>query len=163
MAEQADGAFRLTSSPGEGTNAEILLPVADANAVTGIEKTEEESASSRPLVIIAVDDDSLVLMNTAAMLEDLGHTVIEANSAREALELLKDTPVDLVITDHAMPGTTGLQLAKMIREEKPDLPIMLATGYAEIDPAAGIQLPRIGKPFLQNDLKLAIDKVMQRS
>ena len=163
MAEQAGGSFRLTSRPGEGTVAEILLPVAEVDAATGVEKPEVSVAASRALVIIAVDDDGLVLMNTAAMLEDLGHTVIEASSAREALEFMRETKVDLVITDHAMPGTTGLQLAKMIREEKPDLPILLATGYAEIDPSAGIQLPRIGKPFLQNDLKLAIDKVMQRA
>lgn len=163
MAEQSGGAFRLTSRPGEGTIAEILLPAAQAAATAELGKTEEKNAASRALVIVAVDDDSLVLMNTTAMLEDLGHTVLEANSAREALELLRSTTVDLVITDHAMPGTTGLQLAKMIREEKPELPILLATGYAEIDPAAGIQLPRIGKPFLQNDLRVAIDKVMQRA
>jgi CheY-like chemotaxis protein len=101
-------------------------------------------------------------MNTAAMLEDLGHTVLEASSAREALELLRGTRIDLVITDHAMPGTTGLQLAKAIRAEQPELPILLATGYAELDPDAGIQLPRLGKPFLQNDLKAAIEKAMKR-
>jgi PAS domain S-box-containing protein len=162
MAEQSGGSFRLSSRPGDGTSAEILLPAAAADIPTGSARIKETSAASRALVIVAVDDDGLVLMNTTAMLEDLGHTVLEANSAREALELLRDTKVDLVITDHAMPGTTGLQLAKMIRESKPELPILLATGYAEIDPAAGIQLPRIGKPFLQNDLKLAIDKVMQR-
>ena len=68
-----------------------------------------------------------------------------------------------MITDHAMPGTTGLQLAKIAREEKPELPILLATGYAEIDPSAGIQLPRIGKPFLQHDLKVAIDKYLDHA
>jgi PAS domain S-box-containing protein len=162
MAEQAGGTFRLTSVAGTGTTAEILLPAIQEQADAGTQKTDVAASDMRSLVIVAVDDDSLVLMNTAAMLEDLGHTVLEANSAREALELLADTKIDLVITDHAMPGTTGLQLAKMIREKQPELPILLATGYAEIDPAAGIQLPRIGKPFLQNDLKLAIDKVMQR-
>jgi PAS domain S-box-containing protein len=160
MAEQADGVFRLTSKAGEGTNAEILLP-AVADAATLPVQAGVTAATARALIVVAVDDDSLVLMNTTAMLEDLGHTVLEANSAREALELVRENKIDLVITDHAMPGTTGLQLAKMIREEKPAMPILLATGYAEIDPSAGINLPRIGKPFLQNDLKLAIDKVMQ--
>lgn len=163
MAEQSGGTFRLSSTAGVGTTAEILLPAAEALADTSSAKKEEAASETESLVIVAVDDDGLVLMNTTAMLEDLGHTVLEANSAHEALELLREAKVDLVITDHAMPGTTGLQLAKMIREDKPDLPILLATGYAEIDPSAGIQLPRIGKPFLQNDLKLAIDKVMQRA
>lgn len=163
MAEQADGAFRLASRPGEGTTAEILLPVVSDAVTASLPNENEKAASAHALVIVAVDDDSLVLMNTAAMLEDLGHTVLEANSAREALELMRDTKVDLVITDHAMPGTTGMQLAKMIRDEQPDMPILLATGYAEIDPAAGIKLPRIGKPFLQNDLRVAIDNIMQRT
>jgi PAS domain S-box-containing protein len=162
MAEQAGGAFRLSSLPGEGTTAEILLPVATGEAGTEQARPDEMADASRPLVIIAVDDDSLVLMNTAAMLEDLGHTVLEASSAREALELLRGTRIDLVITDHAMPGTTGLQLAKAIRAEQPELPILLATGYAELDPDAGIQLPRLGKPILQNDLKAAIEKAMKR-
>jgi PAS domain S-box-containing protein len=162
MAEQAGGAFRLSSAPGEGTTAEILLPVATGDAGTEQNRPDGAADASRPLVIIAVDDDSLVLMNTAAMLEDLGHTVLEASSAREALELLRGTRIDLVITDHAMPGTTGLQLAKAIRAEQPELPILLATGYAELDPDAGIQLPRLGKPFLQNDLKAAIEKAMKR-
>ncbi len=161
MAEQAGGALRLQSEVGSGTKAELLLPIATGDAGAGVDAGASAPAViSRPLVIVAVDDDSLVLMNTTAMLEDLGHTVIEASSAREALELIRQTKVDLVITDHAMPHTTGLQLAKTLREEKPDLPVLLATGYAEIDPSAGIQLPRIGKPFLQNDLKAAIDKVM---
>lgn len=162
MAEQSGGTFRLNSKPGAGTTAEILLPAVGAKAEESTPMNEQASSSTVSLVIVAVDDDSLVLMNTTAMLEDLGHTVLEANSAREALELLKETNIDLMITDHAMPGTTGLQLAKMAREQRPDLPILLATGYAEIDPSAGIQLPRISKPFLQNDLKLAIDKVMQK-
>jgi PAS domain S-box-containing protein len=162
MAEQAGGAFSLFSLPGEGTTAEILLPVATGDAETEQNRPDRAADASRPLVIIAVDDDSLVLMNTAAMLEDLGHTVLEASSAREALELLRSTKIDLVITDHAMPGTTGLQLAKTIRADQPELPILLATGYAELDPDAGIQLPRLGKPFLQNDLKAAIEKAMKR-
>ena len=73
------------------------------------------------------------------MLEDLGHTPIEAHSGSEALaKLASGTPVDIVITDHAMPAMTGLQLARSIQEKHPGLPIILATGYAElpVDPAS---------------------------
>ena len=81
-------------------------------------------------MILAVDDDALVLLNTAAMLEDLGHTVLEAASGKDALEILRREPrIDLVITDQAMPHMTGSDLAAAIRAEKPDLPIILATGY----------------------------------
>jgi CheY-like chemotaxis protein len=82
----------------------------------------------RPLSVVAVDDDALVLMNTSAMLEDLGHTVFEAQSGNEALKILRrERNVDLVITDQAMPHMTGAELAEAIRAEWPHLPIILAT------------------------------------
>ncbi len=110
--------------------------------------------------ILAVDDDALVLMNTTAMLEDLGHTVREAYSGREALDLLLTDPqVDLVITDHAMPQMTGAQLASEIRTRWPDLPIVLATGYAELPSGNDPGLPRLSKPFSQNDLRRALAAV----
>jgi len=159
MAEQSGGTLRLASTPSKGTTAEIMLPAVKAQADNEVRTDMMPTPDTRALIIVAVDDDALVLMNTAAMLEDLGHTVLEANSAKEALELLRQTKADLVITDHAMPGTTGLQLAEMVRAEWPGLPVLLATGYAEIDPSSGLQLAKISKPFLQNDLKLAIDRV----
>src|SRR6202049_936985 len=70
------------------------------------------------LVVVAVDDDRLVLTNTIAMLDDLGHTGIAASSGKEALDILRQQgPVDLVITDYAMPHMTGLQLANAIQKE----------------------------------------------
>jgi CheY-like chemotaxis protein len=91
------------------------------------------SASSiRPLTILAVDEDAMVLMTTVAMLEDLGHTVFEAYSGHEALEILRrEDSIDLVVTDQAMPKMTGAELAKVIKDEWPDIPVLLATGYCE--------------------------------
>ena len=87
---------------------------------------------------MAVDDDALVLTNTIAMLDDLGHTGLPASSGKEALGILgRHDSVDLVITDHAMPQMTGLQLADAIKKEWPDLPVILATGFAELQPATG--------------------------
>jgi CheY-like chemotaxis protein len=77
---------------------------------------------------MVVDDDSLVLMNTAAMLEDLGHEVIEATSGEQALRVLRrGKRIDLLITDQVMPGMTGTQLIAAIRAEWPHLPVVLAT------------------------------------
>lgn len=95
----------------------------------------------RPCRVLVVDDDPLVTASTAAMLEDLGHSVIEALSGPRALDMLRlGANVDVVITDHAMPGMTGTELARQIRQVWPRLPIILATGYAELpngeDPAA---------------------------
>ena len=80
-------------------------------------------ARGRPATILVVDDDALIAMSTGAMLEDLGHAAIEANSGEEALKILSDgTPIDLVMTDYAMPGMNGADLAMRIRKSHPDLP-----------------------------------------
>jgi CheY-like chemotaxis protein len=112
-----------------------------------------------PLVVLAVDDDPLVLTNTLAMLEVLGHTAIEASSGRRALEILRDdNSIDLVVTDQVMPDMTGAELAKAIRAEWPKLSIILATGFAET-PSDSIALPRLSKPFTQADLAEKISLV----
>jgi CheY-like chemotaxis protein len=97
------------------------------------------------------------------MLEDLGHEVVGAQSAAQALEVLrKDGDFDLLITDFSMPKMTGVQLAMAVREMRPDLPILLATGYAELPPGSDLDLPRIGKPYLQEQLAAEIRKVVRR-
>jgi CheY-like chemotaxis protein len=68
--------------------------------------------------------------------------------------------VDLVITDQAMPKMTGSELAEAIRAERPALPILLATGYAELPPGAGADLSKLEKPFFQADLERAIADVL---
>ena len=157
LAEQLGGRFYLHSKKGHGTTAELLLPVAE-KAATQPDIAAEPTANADigPLVVLAVDDDDLVLMNTAAMLEDLGHTVIEASSGKQALGILHRTHVDLVVTDQAMPHMTGTQLAEAIRTEWPAVPILLATGYAELPPEAGNKFPKLSKPFLLDDLEKAL-------
>ncbi|MES2340182.1 MAG: PAS domain S-box protein [Pseudomonadota bacterium] len=154
LAEQSGGRLVLNSRPGHGTQVELWLRRADALATPGAPEAplSADDASSRALVVLAVDDDGLVLMNTVAMLEDLGHRVIAVSSAFEALQALGEHPVDLVITDHAMPHMTGLQLAQEIRARRPDLPILLATGYAELPPGVGEDVPRLPKPYSQAQL-----------
>jgi CheY-like chemotaxis protein len=101
-------------------------------------------------------------MGTTAMLEELGHTVIEAASGRQALDILRrEQTVDLVITDQAMPQMTGIQLAGAIRVEWPDLPIILATGYAELPPGTDPDIPKLTKPFQEHDLAGIIADVIQ--
>jgi PAS domain S-box-containing protein len=154
MVEQLGGQLILHSKPGEGTAAELWLPAAELPAA--IDDTEAPAPAieqSQALTILAVDDDALVLANTRAMLEDLGHTVIMAYSGEQALEQLDQTQaVDLVITDHAMPKMTGSDLAKTIMARRPDMPIILATGYAELPADAPENLLRLSKPFSQAEL-----------
>ncbi|MFZ5682326.1 MAG: PAS domain-containing sensor histidine kinase [Bradyrhizobiaceae bacterium] len=158
MTEQSGGRFFLKSQKGEGTTAEIWLPAAKATQpAQGGRFVKDGATGTRPLVVLAVDDDGLVLMNTAVMLQDMGHTVFEATSGDQALEILRREPsVDLVITDHAMPRMTGAQLAAAIKAERPDLPVILATGYAELPPGVDANLPKLGKPFRQQELMQAV-------
>jgi CheY-like chemotaxis protein len=113
------------------------------------------------LTVLAVDDDPLVLTNMSAMLEDLGHTVFEATSARGALDILRrESTIELVLTDQAMPQLTGLQLIKEIKKGWPHLPVILATGFAELPAGADPQQITLAKPFVQNDLAQALEAVL---
>jgi CheY-like chemotaxis protein len=87
------------------------------------------------------------------MLEDLGHRVVDASSGNDALAIVSAAEdIDLIITDYSMPGMNGAQLAKAVREIRPDLPVLVATGYADLPPGTGIDLPRLSKPYTQEQL-----------
>jgi PAS domain S-box-containing protein len=158
MAEQSGGRLLLRSEPGEGTIAEIWLPLAKAGPETAAEDVAAPAvAAERRRVILAVDDDPLILFNTVSMLEELGHEPLQAGSAREALEVLRSRKgIDLVITDHAMSQTTGAELVGLMRAEWPGLPVVVATGYAELPAGFGTVLPVLAKPYDLRDLARAI-------
>jgi CheY-like chemotaxis protein len=162
VAEQFGGWFTLRSRKGEGTTAELWLPVADAltPAMALSQNTLQDTASDRlSLTVLAVDDDALVLTNTLAMLDDLGHVGIAASSGKQALDILRQRgPVDLVLTDYAMPQMTGLQLAHAIKDEWPGIPVIIATGFAEMAEQAGPHLPKLAKPFTEAELAAALDR-----
>ncbi len=160
LAQQSGGAFRLRSKPGDGTTAELWLPLADAPAAQ--EEPEIPARESRPARILLVDDDLLIAMSAVEMLEELGHTVIAAHSGEEALEALErlNGGLDLLITDHAMPGMTGTELATRVRDLRPGLPILLATGYADLTEAEASVLPRLNKPYTQNELATEISRLL---
>ena len=158
LAEQFRGRFVMRSTVGKGTVAELWLPVAPAKPQTlATPRGQNEPASFQPLVIVAVDDDALVLTNTVAMLDDLGHTCHAASSAAQALAILEqDDTIDLVITDQIMPEMTGLQLAHIVRGRWPAVTMMLVTGYAETDPDSLPKVPWLSKPFTQTALAESI-------
>jgi CheY-like chemotaxis protein len=157
MAAQVGGRLLLKSVPGKGTTAEIWLPVAAGDSALPVGAGAGAGpAPAKTLRVLAVDDDSLVLFNTTAMLEDLGHVALEAISGAQALAVLRREQIDLVITDQSMPQMTGLQLLEAIRAEWPDLPVILATGYAELPGGAGVGLPKLNKPFSQDEMARAI-------
>lgn len=162
LAEQSGGAFRLHSTLGEGTRADLWLPVAET-APAPLALPAPIEAAAAPATILLVDDDALIASSTAALLEDLGHRVTEAHSGHEALVLLQDgLAPDIVVTDYAMPGMTGVDLAVALRKQHPKLPILLATGYAELQGTQPIELPRIAKPYTQQQLSAEITRLISR-
>ena len=157
---QLGGTLELRSDVGKGTAATMVLPVATS-------EPEVETAAAAPqqvkrsAVILFVDDDPLIAMSTVEMLEDLGHRVIGASSAVHALDILKsEQPIDLLVTDHVMPGLTGIELAAASREVRPSLPILLATGYADLPEGTQLDLPRLAKPYHQDQLRDRLEQLL---
>lgn len=168
LARQLEGTFTLNSAQDKGTRATLWLPAAEEE--TPVESSSpwvRDSADGSgvgSLKVLAVDDDGLILLNTSALLEDLGHTVLEASSGAEALELMDQFPdIDLLITDQAMPGMTGVQLVERITETRPGLPIVLATGYGELPPGFEEKIIKLNKPFSQALLKDTIEQAFKRA
>ena len=159
LALQLGGLLELESTVGKGTTATLWLPLADRPAAVAGPKPVPAEAGNR-VTILVVDDDPLIAMSTVEMLEDLGHRAIEANSGAEALAILKDgQTIDLMLTDQAMPGMTGLELAEIAHKQRPTMPILLATGYADL-PASQIKLPRLSKPYMQAELQEEINRLL---
>jgi CheY-like chemotaxis protein len=159
---QSGGAMQIRSKPREGTMVTLWLPRAKQEATTATAETPvPREKEARRLRILLVDDDILVSMGATDMLLDLGHSVTEAQSGAHALKLLdSDPPFDLVVTDYAMPGMNGFELAQRIKEKNPKLPIILATGYAELPAERSIELGHLSKPYTSKDLASALKKAV---
>jgi signal transduction histidine kinase len=157
LAQQSGGALRLESAPSSGTTARLWLPVASETTQPSGRTPNSVTQASGPARILFVDDDLLIAGSTVDLLEDLGHQVIEAHSAIEALQLLEGgLAADLLITDHAMPGMTGIELAREVRRQYPRLPILLATGFAELEGSEVVDVARLAKPYTQAQLATEI-------
>jgi len=156
LAAQLGGTFVMTSAPGEGTRADIYLPVASNLASVTIRRPMmHNSAVGRPLAILLVDDEDLVCAGTAEMLREMGHSVTDVAGGSEALSAIAaGTKIDAIVTDYMMPRMNGGQLASEVHARHPGLPILVVTGYAGGD--LELDLPQLAKPFRQADLAAAL-------
>jgi CheY-like chemotaxis protein len=155
LAQQLGGELSISSKSGLGTRVDLWLPASPAAAET-VEGPAIIPLSRGEGTALLVDDEELVRMSTADMLSDLGYHVVDFASAAEALKALDEgLKVDLLLSDHLMPGMTGTDLIREIRVRRPDLPALLVSGYAEAEGVAP-DLPRLTKPFRQTDLAASI-------
>jgi signal transduction histidine kinase len=160
LARQLGGWLELESEVGRGTQAALWLPVAAQEPVAAA-PAAADVAPGRSATILVVDDDVLIGTSTVDMLQDLGHTVLSADSGAEALEILEtEAAVELLLTDHAMPGMTGVELARIVRLRRPELPILLTSGYTDLPAGQSPDLPRLAKPYHQAELQAEIVKLL---
>jgi CheY-like chemotaxis protein/two-component sensor histidine kinase len=158
LASQLNGALTIQSSPGLGTHVELWLPRSITPQVAVLPSGETMDRQSAQGIALLVDDEELVRATTSYMLADLGYHVIEAASGEEALSLVEaGQTLDVLVTDHLMPGITGTELARLVKSMRPGIGILLISGYAEregLDP----DIPRLNKPFRKDELAASLSR-----
>jgi PAS domain S-box-containing protein len=162
LASQLGGALTIESRPGAGTQVSIWLPESEAPITRFGEADEPQTNTAGAGDILLVDDEEFIRLSTAIMLTELGFKVHEAQSAEAALQALDaGLKPDLLITDHLMPGMTGVELARELRTRRPDAKVLIVSGFADVD---GIDpcIPRLTKPFLQSELAAAMAELIRR-
>ncbi len=161
-----DGAIRVESTPGKGSTFEILLPRAKEKSPSITDIFQPVSMAEKGTRILFVDDEEDIVTTGKQMLEHFGYKVIARSSSKEALESFRAhrDEIDLVISDMTMPDMTGVDLSKELLHIRPDIPIIVCTGFSErINPKKakekGIR-EMLMKPFSANELIDTIDKVL---
>jgi signal transduction histidine kinase/ActR/RegA family two-component response regulator len=150
-----DGAIEVHSIRGEGTTVRIWFP---ERTDTALPETAERELGLGGQTILFVEDDPSIRQFATRMLRDHGYRVLDAEDGAAALALVGKAieAIDLVLTDVLMPNANGLDLARLLRAARPDLPIVFMTGYAGLDDDALVELratgPMLAKPFTQDAL-----------
>ncbi len=163
LTEQSGGRLRIDSEVGIGTTITLLMPAAhrDIEPATPTSNSLPDALTTprgdMSHTVLLVDDDELVLASAAAIIEDLGYRVIAVESGAAALQVIDSgAEIDVLMTDHAMPEMTGVQLAKITAEKRPHLPVILASGFAEMESSSAQGCRRLPKPFRRAELADAL-------
>lgn len=156
LANQLGGALDIASAPGEGTSVTLWLPVAKQLSEAPAKAQDESPEGGKGETILVVDDEELVRTGTAAMLSALGYQVVEAEDGRRGWTMIEEgLDPKIVVTDHIMPGMTGAELALRLKAERPDIAVLIISGYQGIDLIAP-DVVRLSKPFRQIHLTASI-------
>ena len=160
---QAGGAVRIESRPGLGTTVRLLLRRTDDLAVDTEDQGTPERDGRFSARILVVDDDPEVRRFLAEALDSLGFTVIEASDGYAGLREIERSGPDLIILDFAMPGLNGAEVAKQVQIQRPDLPIIFSTGFAEtaaLDEVIRTNTPVLRKPFRFEELEQVLSEIL---
>jgi CheY-like chemotaxis protein len=159
LAAQLGGALKIESSLGVGTSVEFCIPISTIPLRTSEPSRDPIAVNFGRGIALLVDDEDLVRASTADMLAELGYEVEEAASAEAALALVDEGLIpDLLVTDHLMPGMTGVDLIQAVHERRLELPVLIVSGYAEVESIAP-ELPRLTKPFRRGELAEKLGKL----
>ncbi|MFN3669324.1 MAG: response regulator [Brevundimonas sp.] len=163
IAQQSGGTVRIQSVEGEGSSVEIWLPVTDQTAAIAAPAAAARPDRNTPgEQVLVIDDDPAVRRFVVDCLEGLGYRVNEASGGEEGLASLSAAPPDLVIVDYAMPGMSGVEVVSRAHTLSPGLPIILATGYADMEAVDAVMPPEnvLRKPFRIADLETAVRRAL---
>jgi CheY-like chemotaxis protein len=159
--EQLGGTLSITSEVGVGTSVRLWLPEADEPLPEAPEVVEVAPSLAKQATILLVDDDALINSSTKMLLEELGHNVVDVLSAESAIDFIeRGAAIDLVITDYAMPGMTGLELATYIGRFRPKLPVLLVTGFADLPSATVPHVATLSKPYRRAQLEAQLGSLL---
>ena len=160
--QQSGGRVTVTSELGLGTSFTLYLPRTRARpkAAAAVEQAADPEVSGASILV--VEDNPEVAEVAAGLLEQLGHRVRVVSAAAAALAALQDgDPPDLVFSDVVMAGEMdGIALARRLREQHPDLPVLLATGYSQAAERLGDEFPILRKPYKLNELSRAVNAIL---
>ncbi len=166
FAKQSGGGLRIDTTPGHGTSVRVYLPAAAARSEAAPSTAASRAGAGTPsATILLVDDDSAVREVALLMLEAQGYLVLAAGSGGAALDLLDRAPqVALLLVDYAMPGMSGVELARLAGQRRPGLPIMFMTGYVDAVVLGDVDEARIiRKPFHEAELAGKLAALLQGS
>jgi two-component system cell cycle sensor histidine kinase/response regulator CckA len=153
--ENHGGEINVTSETGKGTRFEVILPLHEASSpVVAVPLTQTFGAKSARVLVVEDEEKVRVLLNDAFRAE--GHEVVEATTGAEAIKHLDNREFDLMVCDLGLPELSGLHVARWVKEFRPDLPVIIATGYAEMIAEEDYQRARIDdvirKPYALADV-----------